>query len=498
MKTFDTFKNFKIFVTDINSHVPWFFKFNVNRASNVLWLNSKKHATFIKEKIFIKLFDNEQEINKVEKDSGNPKNQCNNDRIKTIKFLTSAKLLTLNEKVTNKTLSQMSDLLLLSGNKFKSVGPTQAFESLPQNTSSSFPDFASPKSKIKQNLLLQIHNMVRNNNFSFLCNLPISINWRTQVSNSLKLKYRQFYPFPVIIATLEKMLFYNLFNHFELNKKTPYCYSNTFVDLSHRYKKWQNNKYIYSLDFSSFDQHINNQLLKLILEFIFRKISPTKVDKSIFNAILEYHLNSIIISSINNKTCAFRKRKGLMSGSALTNLLGSFINLFMILYLNTICRLEIDVNSISILGDDIIFCSQRKLSVEFLSVLFDHHFGMIVSPEKSQIFLPKEKVYFLGHYFDSDGRYIDFKKTRIQLVFSQTFISEDVLSTEDRIFGKFCSILFKCVEGNDLFEKYIIRLRSLLRADPSPGFFYSIFNDDGNMFKKLDFEYYKTQGWRLQ
>jgi hypothetical protein len=498
MKKFSTVSDLEQYLSYLNDSLPYFAKFNPKRAASVSWLNSKKSATFVYETIFIKLFDCEEIMKELKHSSGDPNKISNINRIETINLLSSSKKIDLDVDLTHKVLAEMADLLLLSGRKYKTVSPSDAFDTLPQNTSSSFPEFRRPKSVVKKEVCSLIHKLIRTPKLKLFHNFPISVNWRTQVSSSLKLKYRQFYPFPVLVAVLEKMIFNGIFAHFETNQMTPYCMSNTFEHLSKRYVKWQTKRHIYSIDFKSFDQRIENILLSTMLKFLANKVSLRAYDTDILDSIISYHCNCQIISSINGETCMFTKERGLMSGSALTNLLGSMVNLFTLLYLNRIYRLNIDTSSISILGDDIVFASDRKLSINTFSLYYKKHFDLEVSTEKSNVYSPGEQVYFLGHNFDNNGRYLNHAKTVVQLCISENYISEEILSTNDRIWSKFCSILFKCSDGEEFFDHFKLRLMRILNIEKPIGHYYSLFNSDGDMYKKLEFDSYKSNGWRSQ
>jgi hypothetical protein len=498
MRIFSKLIDLEKHLSYLNDSLPYFAKFDPKRAANVSWLNSKKSATFLYEPVFIKLFHCEGIIKQIGSSSGDPVKVSNLNRIETIKLLTSSDNLRLDESLTHKVLAEMADLLLLSGRKYKTVSPSEAFDSLPQNTSSSFPSFRRPKSLVKSDICSLVHKLIRTPKLKVFHNFPISVNWRTQVSSSIKLKYRQFYPFPALVAVLEKMIFNGIFSHFEKNQMTPYCMSNTFEHLSKRYVKWQTKRHIYSIDFKSFDQKIENILLSTLLKFLSSKISLRVHDIDILDSIISYHCNCLIISSINGETCMFRKKRGLMSGSALTNLLGSMVNLFTLLYLNRLYKLDVDKSSISILGDDIVFASDKKLSINDFALYYKKHFNLEISVEKSNVYSPGEQVYFLGHNFDQYGRYLNNAKTVVQLCISENYIPEEILSTNDRIWSKFCSILFKCSDGEQFFDHYKPRLMKILKLEKPIGYYYTLFNSDGDMYKKFEFESYKSNGWRSQ
>jgi hypothetical protein len=185
MKYFKNKIDLDSFMETLNSDSPWFLKFNVSKASNVCWMNSKKSATYLTESIFIKLFNYEEEVKKLMASSGDPKIVSNSNRKETINLLTSDNFLNLDAVIIKKVFGLMSDLLLLSGNKYKAVSPSEAFDSLPQDTSSSFPDFQRPKSLLRKKVINMVHNIYRMKDTprSFV-KYPISLNWRTHISSS--------------------------------------------------------------------------------------------------------------------------------------------------------------------------------------------------------------------------------------------------------------------------------------------------------------------------
>jgi hypothetical protein len=495
---FKTQKQFQFHINKINSQLPHFVRFNVERASNIGWMNSKKSATYLIESIFVELFQHKNKVDGIMNAVGDTQKTCSINRSEAVELLSKSSGIQIDYTIAAKVKGQMSDLLLLTGNKYKTCSPREAFDTLPSATSSSFPKFKNPKSLIKEEVINLAHRLLHLDLSRCVLDFPISINWRTQLSSSGKLKFRQFYPFPVIVACFEKMLFGEIFHHFERNKLTPYCFANNYIDLRNRYGQWQHYKYIYSIDYKSFDQTISNELIEMLLRFLFGRVFLNSKENSLFETILTYHTSCFIVTSIRGVTFMFQKKRGLMSGSSLTNLLGSLINLFIILYVNRVYRLSIDPKSISILGDDIIFASDRKFEISYIREIVKLHFNMEISVEKSQVFSAGERVFFLGHYFDDKGRYLDLERTKSQLCISETYIPEDTLSTNDRIWSKFCSILFKCSDGHAFYNLYKHSLLQKLRLAKPIGHYYSLFNNDGNSRKLVSFNEYKRNGWMLQ
>lgn len=496
MQQFSKINELDAYLNSINCDLPSYLKFDVKRAKEVVWLQSHKDGSFLIERTFVELFNYGKTIDDFVNTTGSVKHTCSKNRLTTYSLLSKESDVQTDVKLSSIVKSQMADLLRLSGVKYKTITPSLAFDSLPSNTGSSFPNFVRPKSKIKSLIVKQVHLFLRNPVMNIL-NYPISINWRTQISHSLKLKFRQFYPFPVILATLEKTIFGRLFDHFEKHKSTPYCYANTFEDLAPRYLKWQEKRFIYSIDFESFDQLIPNELIETCIDFLARYIVLTDHDRKSLAFIVKYHLSCKIVTRLNNKCTIFQKKRGLMSGSSLTNILGSMINLFMTLYLDKVYKLGIDPKSISIMGDDIIFASDKDISLSTLSTLYMKHFSMKISIDKSEKFAPGEKVFFLGYYFNHEGRYLSEDKVKLQLCISEHFIPEDVLSTNERVWSKFCSILFKCTDGSRFYDYYKARLFRLLKINGPLPLYTDLYGLDGVHNKIRNFNEYKERGWRL-
>jgi len=260
----------------------------------------------------------------------------------------------------------MGKMLRISSTFFKPTSSDIAYHSIPKSTSSSFPWYV--KKSIISDYLIKSCDLYYNNPTGDLLNYPISILYRTQVSRSNKLKFRTFYPVSSFIAILEKRLFHNLILYFEQNKDTAYVLGNTFIDLSKRYLKWQAYPFILSLDFEKFDLSINNTLLDLAFSFLRKHlVLSSKNEEKLFFEIVEYHKNCLIFNRINGKVICYNKNKGLISGSALTNLLGSIVNLFMVVYYKIETNAPIILDNVAILGDDIVIPSHKFISIENIS-----------------------------------------------------------------------------------------------------------------------------------
>jgi hypothetical protein len=59
---FETISELRNNFKTVNSKIPQFLKFNVDRVTSVSWAQSLKTASFLKESIFINLFNNSADV----------------------------------------------------------------------------------------------------------------------------------------------------------------------------------------------------------------------------------------------------------------------------------------------------------------------------------------------------------------------------------------------------------------------------------------------------
>jgi len=470
---YKTFKSFRLSVVKRYSGCLAIYKpRNLERTIRILWMQTKMRPSCNSEPIFVELLNYASIIRSVKAGiKGNELGQL--ERNSGFANMSQRRDVILKADIVKKVFSRMTFDLGLKGQTFRPVASTVARDSMPGSTSSSVPDFITPKSSNFEHVNLQLQHWLKTGDTSFVDAYMIGVSWRTQVSRSMKLKFRQFYPLPHLVQLAERVIFDGIFKHFDRHKNTPYAYGNIFPDLSRRWLHWQKKKYIFSLDLESFDQRISNILLGHIFNFCLSHLKLNAYEYRLFRNIEMYHMNALISTSVYDGACAsgvsitYRKQSGLLSGSTLTNLFGSLVNMFQLYYFMFENKISIDPSGIAVHGDDCILAIDKYVSIKDIARYFENTFKAIVSVEKSEVFLPSEKVYFLGHFFDCNGRYMN-ERWKLQLCISGNYISNELMSTEERVFSKFISLLSKCTDGSRIFYEYHKKLERLLNIPNTP------------------------------
>lgn len=394
------------------------------------------------------------------------------------------------------TLDTVRQLLGLSGTSFKPLELYNAAELAAKPTSSGFPDYKK-KTEIVEQVLDQANLLYHERDGSFI-DLPVTLAWRTQVRKS-GIKYRLIWLVPFIVILYEMALFTPMITYIQNLQYTSYCIGNVFEQLSVRYQRLQNYKYIYSLDYESYDSTITPFFLNLFFSFCKEHLRLTPGKNWLFEKIREFHLNALVITGSEGEARIFRKRNGLLSGSVVTNFLGSFVNLFLICYF----LIDHDINpvegQISVMGDDCLFGLNEKFSLGYITDYFKKKFGIRVSINKSEVYSQGEPVFFLGALIDANKRYINIELIREQLKISTSFNYE--LSEFDRVFSKLCSSLFKYTDGWMYFVDELSKIKEYFNVTETPIYYEDVSTPAGgpiyeHKLRSVDAMMY--QGWRLQ
>lgn len=496
LRVFSNFKEFTSYIktNDLNT-TKEFRSANVARTANVQYQNSKRSASFVREKAFINIFNIDETLFPKKEEV---KNTCTQAREEAILELSKNKRFKLKEELVQKSFAKMAQMLKLTGKKFSPVSIIESLDFLPSKTSSGFPDHITPKRLNRNRIMQQFTQLMDGKKLNFE-NLLVYVSWRTQMRKGPKLKFRQFFPFPQLVQAIEGLFAIPFFKHFEANKDVSYCYGNVFTHLKPRIEHWNTRAHIYSLDFKGFDQSVEDYLIKhVFFRFIknFLYINNNTMNE-LFNKLIEYHVSCSIVTAKNGKACVFKKKKGLMSGSVMTGFCGSIINLFTSIYFCLEHKIDIETFDINVLGDDNIMSLNKKFSIEYLRNYYLRTFGLNISIEKSEIFKPHDKVFFLGHYMDKDGRYLDWDLSKYQLSYAENYIPENVMSTDLRLYSKFCSICVKCKDGHLFYEKYIKQLMNHLSSSKLPDSFNIMFYHDGSLPQRCPVSAIFENGWKL-
>lgn len=165
-----------------------------------------------------------------------------------------------------------------------------------------------------------------------------------------------------------------------------------------------------SIDYSSFDQTISDWLIHEAFDLIFESFQEsdrnTKMERTIRNSFIKK-------SYIDGHGDLVYSEKGVPSGSAFTQIVGSLVNCLVVFtYLAKMKVLE--TSHVIAMGDDNLIHTMDELDAEDMSSYIKKNFGLIVNPDETSQYKPREFPEFLSRvwhdYFASrDPKMIYFK-----------------------------------------------------------------------------------------
>lgn len=395
----------------------------------------------------------------------------------------------------------VNKLLRIWGQKFVPVHPKVAVTLLPHNTSSGFPEFKTPKSELANYVSNQAIECFATGDTSWL-NFLTTMAWRTQVRLT-SIKFRIIWVTSYLSQVFEMCFFAPFQEHFSQNKDTPYCFGNVWTDLVPRIKKLRSYRTIAVIDYSAYDQSIVPELMYCFFSSIKSclKIFNKNWDVQ-FQAIIDFNVTGNCFNILDGVPTIFTKHGSISSGSVFTNFIGSWINLFLIcLYLLELGK-DPFKQCLNVMGDDCMFGFDFDFDIFDYSHWLESNFGMKVNPEKSQMLKPDfDRIEFLGSEINEQGRYINIDLAIRQLVISNHFIPEKVMSESTRLISKAASICFKFSDGHKFFDYIISRLMPLLNLSTLPDTYFELFYSAAgpfDMYVTHNLSEYKYNGWKQQ
>lgn len=246
---------------------------------------------------------------------------------------------------------------------------------------------------------------------------------RTQFND----KTRLVWGYPYSMTIVEGLVAYSLIQEFK-GGTTPMAFAMSTMTLGTKLRvAAYHYKWAYSLDMSQFDATISSQLIHYAFQILRTwydkdEIEPVsgKTVGEIFNLIEYYFVHTTIVMPDGH--IYIGKDHGVPSGSFFTQIVDSIVNTILAGYLSCEFDLHVDKNSILVLGDDLLFWSNRKVSLDELSRVAQAKLGIkLHGSEKSELTRYDQPVRFLGRVWTNGVPDLDEEEIIKRMVWPERF-----------------------------------------------------------------------------
>lgn len=214
-------------------------------------------------------------------------------------------------------------------------------------------------------------------------------------------KTRLVWGYPYAMTALEGIFARPLIEEFKKNH-TPMAFAMPTGVLGTKLRVASyHNQVAYSTDVKSFDSSISAALIHeafriLSTWFDLSEIEPTSGEPYgvIWEQIEHYFIHTPIFMPDGNVYKG--KKHGVPSGSYFTQMIDSIVNVIMVGAISSKFSLHVDRNDIFVLGDDVLFWSNRDVSLSDISKFATSVFNAVFNEAKSSKFHYNDVIHYLG------------------------------------------------------------------------------------------------------
>lgn len=240
-------------------------------------------------------------------------------------------------------------------------------------------------------------------------------------------KTRLVWGYPYSMTAIEGLVAYPLNQKFK-GGCTPMAFAmasgalGTKLRVASYHKTW-----CYSLDMSQFDATIQHEVIHLAFKilktwFDLEAIEPVSgmTVYDIFKIVELYFINTTIV--MPNGMIYYGKDHGVPSGSYFTQMIDSVANTIIIGTIASRFNLNISKKDIFVLGDDIMFWSNRRMSLDVIARYAQTTFGVKMhGAEKSAIYRYDDLIHFLGRDWDKGLPGLDTEEITKRMVSPESY-----------------------------------------------------------------------------
>lgn len=214
-------------------------------------------------------------------------------------------------------------------------------------------------------------------------------------------KTRLVWGYPYSMTIIEGLVAYPLIQKFK-EGMSPMAFAMPTGVLGSRLRiASYNRKWAYSLDMSSFDATISAKLIRMSFNILksWFDLDEVVLDgwtvRDVFDRVEYYFIHTPIVMPDSNVYKG--KAHGVPSGSYFTQLIDSIVNCIICGAISDRFGLGICKRFTFVLGDDMLFWSDKKVSLDQIANFANEQFGVrLHGSEKSAVFKANQVIHFLG------------------------------------------------------------------------------------------------------
>lgn len=226
---------------------------------------------------------------------------------------------------------------------------------------------------------------------------------RTQFND----KTRLVWGYPYSMTCIEGLVAKPLIEKFK-GGTTPMAFAMTTGALGTKLRVASYHKeYAYSLDMSQFDATLSRQLIHWAFKVLRTWFDPNEIEpvsnktvREIFDLVEYYFVHTTIV--MPDGRIYIGKDHGVPSGSYFTQMIDSVCNTIIAGAISSRFHLHVSKKEIFVLGDDMLFWSNRKMSLDVIAKYARETFAVkLHGAEKSSIYHFDEAIHYLGRDWEN-------------------------------------------------------------------------------------------------
>lgn len=215
---------------------------------------------------------------------------------------------------------------------------------------------------------------------------------------------RLIWNYPLAMTIIEGCLARPLLDVFKGSNVTPMAFGKTSSQIGMEMRKAvSHNRHYVSMDASKFDTTVTAGMIKVgfnALRTWFnlqQEVGFGATVGDVFDIVEDYFIHTpIVMPDPRGPKLYSGKRHGVPSGSYFTQIIDSIANVSMIGALDRHFHLKLQLNEIFVLGDDMLFFTNKFPNLDKYANLLSKIFGMNMNVTKSVAGSSYDKIHFLG------------------------------------------------------------------------------------------------------